>query len=128
MRPRVALLNLLNAQQVLAGWGDVLKSRDLLQIAALATVSVLALWPQASSAQSSSSPPQTGAQPLPPVVVAAPEARRRATSPEQRRTRRATQAAQSSKPPPKREATTVVESPRDAIHGYVAGRFDDWPQ
>jgi iron complex outermembrane receptor protein len=122
MRPRVALLNFMNAQQVLAGWGDVLKSRDLLRIAALATVSVLALWPQASSAQSSSSPSQAGAQPLPPVVVAAPEARRRATSSEQRRTRRATQAAQSSKPPPKREATIVVENPRGAIQGYVAGR------
>jgi iron complex outermembrane recepter protein len=104
---------------VLAGWGDVVKSRDLLRIAASATASVLVLWPQAPFAQSS---PQPGAQSLPPVVVGAPEARRRAASPERRQARRATQTAQSSKPPPQRESTTVVENPRGAVQGYVAGR------
>jgi iron complex outermembrane receptor protein len=95
------------------------KSRDLLRIAASATASVLVLWPQAPFAQSS---PQPGAQSLPPVVVGAPEARRRAASPERRQMRRATQTAQSSKPPPQRESTTVVENPRGAVQGYVAGR------
>jgi iron complex outermembrane recepter protein len=99
-----------------------LKSRDLLRVAALATVSVLALWPQAPFAQSSSSPSQSGAQSLPAVVVGAPEARRRAASREQRQTRRAPQTAQSSRPPPQRESTAIVESPRGAVQGYVAGR------
>jgi iron complex outermembrane recepter protein len=96
-----------------------LKSRDLLRVAALATVSVLALWPQSSFAQSSSS--QSGAQSLPAVVVGAPEARRRATSSERRQTRRATQTAQSTRPPPQR-GVGFVENPRGAIQGYVAGR------
>jgi iron complex outermembrane receptor protein len=98
-----------------------LKSRDLLRIAALATVSVLALWPQAPFAQSSSSPSQSGAQSLPAVVVGAPEARRRLPSREQRQTRRATPTAQSSKPPPQR-GVGFVENPRGAVQGYVAGR------
>jgi iron complex outermembrane receptor protein len=93
----------------------------LLQVAALATVSVLALWPQASLAQSSSSPSQSGAQSLPAVVVGAPETRRRAASPERRQTRRATQTAQSTRPPPPRGAG-FVENPRGAVQGYVAGR------
>ncbi|MEH2517127.1 iron complex outermembrane receptor protein [Bradyrhizobium sp. AZCC 1610] len=104
---------------MLAGWGNVVKSRDLLRIAASATASVLVLWPQAPFAQSSSQP---GAQSLPPVVVGAPEARRRAASPERRQARRATQTAQSNKPPTQRESTTVVENPRGAVQGYVAGR------
>ncbi|KRR00996.1 TonB-dependent siderophore receptor [Bradyrhizobium valentinum] len=91
----------------------------MLQVAALATVSVLALWPQASFAQSSSS--QSGAQSLPAVVVGAPEARRRATSSERRQTRRATQTAQSTRPPPQR-GVGFAENPRGAIQGYVAGR------
>ncbi|WP_334446370.1 TonB-dependent siderophore receptor [Bradyrhizobium sp. AZCC 1610] len=91
----------------------------MLRIAASATASVLVLWPQAPFAQSSSQP---GAQSLPPVVVGAPEARRRAASPERRQARRATQTAQSNKPPTQRESTTVVENPRGAVQGYVAGR------
>jgi iron complex outermembrane recepter protein len=96
-----------------------LKSRDLLRVAALATVSVLALWPQASFAQSSSS--QSGAQSLPAVVVGAPEARRRVAAPERRQTRRATQTAQSNRPQPQR-GVGFVENPRGAVQGYVAGR------
>ncbi|MDE5458017.1 TonB-dependent siderophore receptor [Bradyrhizobium sp. CSA112] len=91
----------------------------MLPVAALATVSVLALWPQASFAQSSSS--QSGAQSLPAVVVGAPEARRRATSSERRQTRRATQTAQPTRPQPQR-GLEVVENPRGAVQGYVAGR------
>ncbi|MEH2508381.1 iron complex outermembrane receptor protein [Bradyrhizobium sp. AZCC 1578] len=97
-----------------------MKSRDLFRIVALATVSVLALWPQSTFAQSSSSS-QSGAQSLPPVVVASPEARRRAAAPERRQTRRATQAAQSNRPQPQR-GVGFVESPRGAVQGYVAGR------
>jgi iron complex outermembrane receptor protein len=97
-----------------------LKSRDLLQVAALATVSVLALWPQASFAQSSSSQ-QSGAQSLPPVEVGAPEARRRVATPERRQTRRATQAAQTNRPQPQR-GVGFVENPRGDVQGYVAGR------
>ncbi|KRR16302.1 ligand-gated channel [Bradyrhizobium lablabi] len=91
----------------------------MLQVAALATVSALALWPQASFAQSSSS--QSGAQSLPPVVVGAPEARRRAAAPERRQTRRATQTAQSNRPQPQR-GVGFVENPRGDVQGYVAGR------
>ncbi|WP_442894094.1 TonB-dependent siderophore receptor [Bradyrhizobium sp. AZCC 1721] len=97
-----------------------MKSRDLFRIVALATVSVLALWPQSTFAQSSSSS-QSGAQSLPPVVVASPEARRRAAAPERRQTRRATQAAQSNRPQPQR-GVGFVENPRGAVQGYVAGR------
>jgi iron complex outermembrane recepter protein len=97
-----------------------LKSRDLLQVAALATVSALALWPQASFAQSSASQP-SGAQSLPPVVVGAPEARRRVVTPERRQTRRAMQTAQTNRPQPQR-GVGFVENPRGAVQGYVAGR------
>jgi iron complex outermembrane receptor protein len=99
-----------------------LKSSDLLRVAALATVSVLALSPQVSFAQSGSSRPQAGAEALPPVVVAAPEARRRAAAPQRRQTRRAVQTAQPSRPQPQREVGVVVENPRGAVQGYVAGR------
>jgi iron complex outermembrane recepter protein len=100
-----------------------LKSHDLLPVAALATVSVLALWPQVSFAQSSSSRSQSGAESLPPVVVAAPEARRRAAAPQRRQTRRAIQTAQPARPQPQpQRGGEVVENPRGAIQGYVAGR------
>jgi iron complex outermembrane receptor protein len=90
--------------------------------AALATSSVLVLWPQAIFAQGSgSSPPQSGAQSLPPVVVASPEQGRRSASTAPRRTRGAAQTASSSKPQPQR-GVGFVESPRGAIAGYVAGR------
>ncbi|WP_065754974.1 TonB-dependent siderophore receptor [Bradyrhizobium paxllaeri] len=92
----------------------------MLQVAALATVSALALWPQASFAQSNSSQ-QSGAQPLPPVVVGAPEGRRRVATPERRQTRRATQAAQTNRPQPQR-GVSFVENPRGDVQGYVAGR------
>ena len=85
----------------------------------MATVSALALWPQASFAQSSSS--QSGAQSLPPVVVGAPEARRRVAVPERRQARRATQAARTNRPQPQR-GVGFVENPRGAVQGYVAGR------
>ncbi|MEH2533856.1 iron complex outermembrane receptor protein [Bradyrhizobium sp. AZCC 1588] len=97
-----------------------MKSCDLLRVAALATVSVLALWPQSTFAQSSSAS-QSGAQSLPPVVVASPEARRRAAAPERRQTRRATQTAQTNRPQPQR-GVGFVENPRGAVQGYVAGR------
>jgi iron complex outermembrane receptor protein len=119
MRPNVALPNSAEARHSARRLGDIVKSRDLLRIAASATASVLVLWPQAPSAQSS---PQPGAQSLPPVVIGAPEARRRAALPERRQTRRATPTTQSSKPPPQRESTIVVENPRGAVQGYVAGR------
>ncbi|WP_334420528.1 MULTISPECIES: TonB-dependent siderophore receptor [unclassified Bradyrhizobium] len=92
----------------------------MLRVAALATVSVLALWPQSTFAQSSSAS-QSGAQSLPPVVVASPEARRRAAAPERRQTRRATQTAQTNRPQPQR-GVGFVENPRGAVQGYVAGR------
>jgi iron complex outermembrane recepter protein len=56
------------------------------------------------------------------VVVAAPEARRRPAAPERRQTRRATQAPQPHRPQPQREVGGVVENPRGAVQGYVAGR------
>src|SRR3954451_24291510 len=123
MRPTgVALPSFLKARQVLAGWGDALKSRDVLKVAASATVSVLALWPLASFAQSNSG---SASQSLPSVVVTSPEKRTAATT--TRRSQRpaaARSAAASRKPQPKREAApaTVVENPRGAVQGYVAGR------
>src|SRR5439155_10864734 len=80
-----ALPNFLKARQVLAGWGDALKCRDLLGVAASATVSVLALWPLASLAQSNSG---SASQPLPSVVVTPPEKRTAATATTARRSPR----------------------------------------
>ncbi len=88
-------------------------------VAASATVSFLALLPQATFAQSSSS---QSAQPLPPVVVAPPEARRRAPPVAQRRVQRATQITPPRQAQPPRRNTTVVEDPRGPIDGYVAQR------
>jgi iron complex outermembrane receptor protein len=101
-------------------WGDDLKSRDFLGVAASATASVLVLWPQATFAQSSSG---TASQSLPSVVVTSPEKRTAATT-TQRSRRPAQSAAASRRPQPKREApaATVVENPRGAVQGYVAGR------
>ena len=120
MRPAgVALPNFLKARQVLAGWGDALKSRDVLKVAASATASVLVLWPQATFAQSSSG---SASQSLPSVVVTSPEKRTAATT-TRRSARPAAQSATASRrPQPKREATTIVENPRGAVQGYVAGR------
>src|SRR5215212_8891044 len=121
MRPTgVALPNFLKARQVLAGWGDALKSRDMLGVAASATASVVVLWPQATFAQSSSG---SASQSLPSVVVTSPE-KRAAATPTRRSPRPAAQsAAASRRPQPKREAAaTVVENPRGAVQGYVAGR------
>jgi iron complex outermembrane recepter protein len=97
-----------------------LKSRDFLGVAASATASVLVLWPQATFAQSSSG---TASQSLPSVVVTSPEKRTAATT-TQRSRRPAQSAAASRRPQPKREApaATVVENPRGAVQGYVAGR------
>jgi iron complex outermembrane recepter protein len=122
MRPTgVALPSFLKARQVLAGWGDALKFLDVLGVAASATASVLVLSPQAMLAQSSSgSAPQS----LPSVVVTSPEKRAVATT-TRRSARPATQsAAASRRPQPKREAAAapVVENPRGAVQGYVAGR------
>ena len=118
--PGVALPSFLKARQVLAGWGDALKSRDLLGVAASATVSVLALWPLASFAQSNSG---SASQALPSVVVTSPEKRTATTA---RRSPRpaARSAAASRRPQPKREAAPaiVVENPRGSFQGYVAGR------
>src|SRR2546430_1679645 len=120
MRPLgVALPSFLKARQVLAGWGDALKSRDLLQVAASATASVLVLWPQATFAQSNSG---SASQPLPSVVVTSPEKRTAATTTRRSQRPAAQSAAASRRPQPKREATTVVENPRGAVQGYVAGR------
>jgi iron complex outermembrane receptor protein len=98
-----------------------LKSRDLLGVAASATVSVLALWPLASFAQSNSG---SASQPLPSVVVTSPEKRTAATTARRSPRPAAQSAAASRKPQPKREApaATVVENPRGAVQGYVAGR------
>src|SRR3954471_18939680 len=122
MRPTaVALPSFLKARQVLAGWGDALKSRDALRVAASATVSILALWPLASFAQSNSG---SGSQSLPSVVVTSPEKRTAATTTRRSQRPAARSAAASRKPQPKREAApaTVVENPRGAVQGYVAGR------
>jgi iron complex outermembrane receptor protein len=120
MRPTgVALPSFLKARQVLAGWGDALKFRDLLGIAASATASVLVLWPQATFAQSNSG---STSQPLPSVVVTSPEKRTAATTTRRSPRPAAQSAAASRKPQPKREAATVVENPRGAVQGYVAGR------
>src|SRR5262245_35072968 len=121
MRPTgVALPSFLKARQVLSGWGDALKSHDLLGVAASATVSVLALWPLASFAQSNSG---SASQSLPSVVVTSPEKRTATTT---RRSPRpaARSAAASRRPQPKRDAAppTIVENPRGAVQGYVAGR------
>ena len=121
MRPTgVALPSFLKARQVLAGWGDALKSRDVLGVAASATASVLVLWPQAMSAQSSSG---SASQSLPSVVVTSPEKRAAATTTRRSPRPAAQSAAASRRPQPKREAAThVVENPRGAVQGYVAGR------
>jgi iron complex outermembrane recepter protein len=121
-RTGVALPNFLKARQVLAGWGDALKSRDVLKVAASATASVLVLvlWPQASLAQSNSG---SASQSLPSVVVTSPEKRAAATATRRSPRPAARSAAASRKPQPKREAAaTVVENPRGAVQGYVAGR------
>lgn len=104
---------------MLAGWGDALKSRDLLGVAASATASVLVLWPQVMLAQSSSG---SASQSLPSVVVTSPEKRAAATTTRRSARPAAQSAAASRKPQPKREAATVVENPRGAVQGYVAGR------
>jgi iron complex outermembrane receptor protein len=93
----------------------------LLGVAASATVSVLALWPLASFAQSNSG---SASQPLPSVVVTSPEKRTAATTARRSPRPAAQSAAASRKPQPKREAAaaTVVENPRGAVQGYVAGR------
>ncbi|MEH2528050.1 iron complex outermembrane receptor protein [Bradyrhizobium sp. AZCC 2176] len=96
-----------------------MKSRDLLRVAASATVSVLVLWPQAMLAQSSSG---SASQSLPSVVVTSPEKRTAATTTRRARHPAAQSAAAAQRPQPKREATTVVENPRGAVQGYVAGR------
>jgi iron complex outermembrane receptor protein len=96
-----------------------LKSRDVLKVAASATASVLVLWPQATFAQSSSG---SASQSLPSVVVTSPEKRTAATTtrPSARPAAQSTTATR--RPQPKREATTIVENPRGAVQGYVAGR------
>jgi iron complex outermembrane receptor protein len=120
MRPTgVALPSFLKARRVLSGWGDALKSRDLLGVAASATASVMVLWPQATFAQSSSG---SASQSLPSVVVTSPEKRTAATTTRRSQRPAAQSAAASRKPQPKREAATVVENPRGAVQGYVAGR------
>ena len=122
MRPTgVALPSFLKARQVLAGWGDALKFRDVLGVAASATASVVALWPLASFAQSSSG---SASQSLPSVVVTSPEKRAAATTTRRSPRPAAQSAVASRKPQPKREAApaTVVENPRGAVQGYVAGR------
>ena len=116
----VALPNFLKARQVLAGWGDALKSRDLLGVAASATASVLVLWPQATFAQSNSG---SASQSLPSVVVTSPEKRTGdddAAQPAPGRAKR----GRFPKAPTGREApaAAVVENPRGAVQGYVAGR------
>jgi iron complex outermembrane receptor protein len=95
-----------------------LKSR-VLGVAASATASVLVLWPQATFAQSNSG---SASQSLPSVVVTSPEKRTAATTTQRSRRPAAQSAAASRRPQPKREATTVVENPRGAVQGYVAGR------
>lgn len=120
MRPTgVALPSFLKARQVLAGWGDALKSRDVFRVAASATASVLVLWPQAMFAQSNSGP---ASQSLPSVVVTSPEKRTAATAARRSGRPAAQSAAASRNPQPKREETTIVENPRGAVQGYVAGR------
>ncbi len=120
MRPLgVALPSFLKARQVLAGWGDALKSRDVLKVAASATASVLVLWPQATFAQSNSG---SASQPLPSVVVTSPAKRTAATTTRRNPRPAAQNAAASRRPQPKREATAIVENPRGAVQGYVAGR------
>ena len=123
MRPTgVALPSFLKARQVLAGWGDALKSRDLLGVAASATASVLVLWPQATFAQSSSG---SASQSLPSVVVTSPEKRTAATTTRRSPRPAAQSAAASRRPQPKREAAaTVVENPRGPIQGYVASQLE----
>lgn len=89
----------------------------MLRSAVLATVSALALVPQASLAQS---PAQSGAQNIPSVTVTAPEARRRAAASAQRRASRSSQqTADRNKP---QRNVGFVETPRGPVHGYVAGR------
>ncbi|WP_245287062.1 TonB-dependent siderophore receptor [Bradyrhizobium sp. Tv2a-2] len=101
-------------------WGGALNSFGLLRIAALATVSVVVVWPQVSVAQQSGSSGQSaGAQSLPPVTVNPAAPRRRVGSQAERRPRRTVQAAQSAKPQGKHE---FVETPRGPIRGYVANR------
>ena len=72
-----------------------------------------------SFAQSNSG---SASQSLPSVVVTSPEKRTAATTTQRSRRPAAQSAAASRRPQPKREATTVVENPRGAVQGYVAGR------
>ncbi|MDB5515354.1 MAG: ligand-gated channel [Tardiphaga sp.] len=71
--------------------------------------------------QSNSAASQDGAKPLPPVVVSAPEPRRRASATPSR-PRAARSAATAARSAPKPAAAVVVENPRGAVNGYVAGR------
>ncbi|MFB9269162.1 TonB-dependent siderophore receptor [Bradyrhizobium erythrophlei] len=93
----------------------------MLRIAASASVSALALLPQASFAQTTAPSSSSGVQSLPPVVVASPEPRRRSTAGAPRHIQRAAQPQTPQKPPPARNAG-LVESPRGPIQGYVANR------
>lgn len=73
----------------------------------------------ASDAQQSGSAPQS----LPSVVVTSPQ-KRAAAAATARRSKRvaAPSVAAARRPQPARETTTIVENPRGAVQGYVAGR------
>ena len=103
MRPTgVALPSFLKARQVLAGWGDALKSRDVLRLSPRRRPRPY--WCCRRRRYSRSQVPAPASQPLPSVVVTSPEKRAAATT--TRRTRRPAvqSAAAPRRPQPKREA------------------------
>src|SRR5689334_13294467 len=99
--------------------GIVLNNCHSRLAAASITLAATMLGGTASEAQQSGS----ASQPLPSVVVTSPE-KRAAAPATARRSRRvaAPSVAVARRPPPQREATVVVENPRGAVQGYVAGR------
>jgi iron complex outermembrane receptor protein len=99
--------------------GIVLNNCHSRLAAASITLAATMLGGTASEAQQSGS----ASQPLPSVVVTSPE-KRAAAPATARRSRRvaAPSVAVARRPPPQREATVVVENPRGAFQGYVAGR------
>jgi iron complex outermembrane receptor protein len=92
-----------------------------LRLATLAAASALVSMHSAVAQQSNNETPVAGSKPLPPVVVSAPEPRRRASATPSR-PRAARSAATAARSAPKPAAAVVVENPRGAVNGYVAGR------
>jgi iron complex outermembrane receptor protein len=89
---------------------------------AAASIAFAAAVLAGSAAPAQQSNPGSASQSLPSVVVTSPEKRTARTTARRSPRPAAQSAAASRRSQPKREATTVVENPRGAVQGYVAGR------